>query len=348
VGETVKPRGLAEYPRAAHWDGATWKFAALGLPAGAKGGYLGGVSCVGGGCVAVGGYWSGLRAFPLAEYWDGRSWTTGRQPGSVGAGSIGLNGVYCQTERSCVAVGASYPHQVNGDTIAIGESWDGSSWHAALPPVQAPATSSKLDSVWCYSPGRCAAVGTFTDDQGSRWGLSAYWSHGTWTAGNAPYYGARNAELSSVSCGSPTQCMSVGVTIISAGGGSYPTTLTEGWDGRSWRPFGDVPALSSADKVMPEAVSCWAPYACLAVGRAGGYQTANDGMPDAWKYIDGWDAARVPAPAGRAGGTFLGVACPARAECVAVGETGQDRPGAAEHGLIGRWDGTSWRLTTVA
>jgi hypothetical protein len=99
--------------------------------------------------------------------------------------------------RSCVAVGAAYQYRTYSYLAAVGESWDGTTWRAALSPAQSPATRSKLDSVSCYSAGRCAAVGTFTDDQGSRWALSAYWSHGTWAAGNAPYYAAQNAELSS-------------------------------------------------------------------------------------------------------------------------------------------------------
>ena len=350
VGGTGEPSGPTVSPRAIHWDGTTWQARALGLPAGGKSGYLSGVSCAADGCVAVGSYSTGTRVLPLAEYWDGRSWASGIQPTSVRDGYTALSGVYCQTARSCVAVGASYQYQPNGDSTAVGESWDGTTWRAALPPLQAPATRSKLSGVWCYSPGRCTAVGTFTDDQGSQWALSAYWNHGTWTAGNAPYYAAGNAELSSVSCGSPTNCITVGVTYIAADGGSYPTKVTEEWDGHSWRPFSDEPALSSVDKVMLAAVSCWAAYACLVVGGAGRYRTTNDGRPDAWTFTTTgqWGAAPVPAPGGGTGGNFLGVACPAPANCVAVGETGLDRQRAAEHGLIGRWDGTSWRLTTIA
>jgi hypothetical protein len=169
-------------------------------------------------------------------------------------------------------------------------------------------------------------------------------------AGNVPYYGAGDAELFGVSCGSSDRCIAVGVSTYATAGGHYPSEITEEWVGSGWRPIAEDPALSSADKVLPHAVSCWAAYGCLAVGGTGRYQAPNDGVPDAWTFGETgrWGAAMVPPPVGGAGGIFLGVACPAPNECVAVGDTGQNRKGATERALAGQWDGTSWRLTIIS
>lgn len=267
----------------------------------------------------------------------------GRQPTSAGAGATSLNGVSCQTARNCLAVGSTL--QPDGHTTAAGESWDGTAWRAAVPPVAAAAASSKLTSVWCYSADRCAAVGIFTSDQDSHQGLAAYWDHGTWTAGPAPYHGAGDTLLNGISCGSPARCVTVGLDIDPAG--SRLGMAAQEWDGSRWRPFPDGPALPPAHTPMPSALSCWDATSCLAVGGAGMYVHANDGKPAAWALgpAGHWAPAPVPPPAGGAGGTLLGVACPAPDQCMAVGEIGPI--GRTQHGLAGQWNGTSWRLTTI-
>jgi hypothetical protein len=91
-----------------HWDGTAWKIV-HGVPT-----YpderLGGISCVPGQCVAVGGWYAGTHEPLVLAHDAGGGWS----PEAPAANTTGsLNAVSCPTAATCVAVGDS----INGDAV---------------------------------------------------------------------------------------------------------------------------------------------------------------------------------------------------------------------------------------
>jgi hypothetical protein len=144
------------------------------------------------------------------------------------------------------------------------------------------------------------------------WYLHRYAS--SWIAGRGwrpVAFGARtdpDAYLKSVSCVSRTFCLAVGRK-------NEHRHWIERWDGHRWR------AVPTPDGRW-FAVSCTSRTFCMMVGEYGGSA-----------FWDGASVHAVPTP-----GQFTGaVSCVSSTDCTAVGATGF-----AAHGLITRWNGTSW------
>jgi hypothetical protein len=162
---------------AEHWNGKRWQVRGKLGPA--SQGTLEGVSCLrGAACLAVGavGLDQGQPGVPIAQRWNGRKWVA-MAVGVRGSGGQ-LEGISCNSARSCVAVGL----QAVGEFASpereglpksmqlIVEHYDGRRW----TPVHVPEVTATFDqfnsrtlatvvpsltSVSCLEAGTCVAVG---------------------------------------------------------------------------------------------------------------------------------------------------------------------------------------------
>ncbi len=285
-----------------------------------------GVSCTSASaCTAVG----STEVATLAERWDGRRWAIQQTP-SPGSGAA-LSAVSCAGPAWCMAVGSSGSL---GSQTALAELWNGRTWSVRLP-VTPPHGHARLLGVSCPAPGRCLAVG----DHSGGPALAERWNGKSWAVlPLASLPGAQVGPLESVSCTSPAACTAVGSYASSSSG---PGTVAERWNGATW-----------AVRVTPPAgalygVSCAAATACTAVGLSqyhnGGYRVS---------VTRGWDGTRwaahaVPNPAHNAGTELLGVSCPSRGACFAVGDYTPAGVIAGYATLAERWEGTRWAIQAV-
>ena len=301
------------------------------------------VSCVATGfCLAVGGGFSGAATTPLVSSWNGTTWNATTP---MGAPDAGPNGVSCRSASWCMVVGAqstgAFADVVDGNTwtaltlpsvpgaitqlysvsctsttacSAVGDSvvgmsltpwivqWDGTSWSAASLPSGIPAEGS-LNSVSCV-PGACQAVG----NAGSV-GLHLQGTGATWTSATSPA-GVGEYALYSVSCGSPTSCVTVG----SQNNAVSPAGLAQHFDGSSWTTTPVPPATGGTSETL-QSVDCVGATSCVAVGVWTG-TTGNEDLVEAW---DGTSWVQQPVQGVGTEDVLSAVSCAVGASCVAVG-----------------------------
>jgi hypothetical protein len=138
-----------------------------------------------------------------------------------------------------------------------------------------------------------------------------------------------------VSCPSPSACTATGVAA------NLP--LAERWDGAHWR-LQHTPRLRVGGFLA--GVSCASAVACTAVGaRTGKSENPTGALAERW---DGtrWRIQPTPNPAGAASAALFGVSCTSRTFCMAVGLS-FDSSGMPIGPVVGRWDGTRWRIRPV-
>jgi hypothetical protein len=162
VGSTSEPTDnmLAEI-----WNGTSWTLMSTPNPAGGSSSYLGSVSCTAvAACTATGDYYNGSVQASLAERWNGTTWTAQTTVNRPGATDTDLVGDSCVTASHCVSVGGNFK---NGNTRAIAEHWDGSSWTIKHVGAPSGSTESALVSVSCPTTTDCTAVGFWANGTGT-------------------------------------------------------------------------------------------------------------------------------------------------------------------------------------
>jgi hypothetical protein len=185
---------------AEQWDGTSWTFEHVPLPALTDGQLLG-VSCsTARDCVAVGD--SGGGTSPLAEHWNGSRWTIQTMPRPAGD-NITLTGVSCTWRARCTAVG----YTSNGalQETAVVERWDGTRW--TIQKDAAPA-QTMLSAVSCPSAQSCTAVG----GDRSPTAVAEHWDGTGWTLQPTPQPRSTTtgAGFYGVSCLESSYCTAVG------------------------------------------------------------------------------------------------------------------------------------------
>jgi hypothetical protein len=313
---------------AEQWDGTRWSVQTTPNASGSQFDYLNSVSCTASSaCTAVGASFdSSDAASTVAERWDGQKWSLQATPNAPG-GSL-LIGVACTGASACTAVG--YGNDASGVLVTLAQGWDGTQW-SAQPTVNVDgARGTKMYAVDCKSPVMCMAVGQSTGGTtAQRWDGMAWRVVPTPNAAGAGVNG-----LFSVSCTLPSFCIAVGAVFDSFNSGNSLGTITERWDGTSWR-LQATPTTGTPGSFL-NAVSCTSPSACTAVG-----STPAGPAAERWNGST-WSLQSVPQP--DAPFSFLtGVACTSAVACIAVG-------GAIDNNfnslgtVAERWDGTSWSL----
>lgn len=206
-----------------------------GLPSGASGGSLSGISCqTGGNCTAV-----GTAAIGGSDQPMGFSVTAGvfgqgaRIPLPSGGTSGTLTSVACTSPGNCFAVG----HYVDagGQTQAMVAAQIAGAWEqvseVALPAGAAAAQGATLSSIACPASGQCKAVGSYSSASGQQTAMLVLQSAGTW--GQAVPLtlpaGATASRLDSISCTTSSACTATGAVLA---GTAAPLAATD--TGGTW------------------------------------------------------------------------------------------------------------------
>jgi len=325
--------------------GTSWGTAGLPAAAQTSGTSLSSVACPTARlCVAVG---SAGSAGGLVLTGSGRSWRLTR-PSAPGPGSVitQLSGVACPTATECLAVGTFRDSAGMLHGLLLTRS--GSSWTDAQALLPAGGSNLMLSSVACSSASQCVASGSFLTSAGKFEALMLTWAGSAWSAGTPVQLPANVDQqsfggLSALSCAASGHCVAVGGYTDTAGAGRG--LLVYG-SGSSWRAA-QAPVPPGAGRLQSvdlESVSCAGP-SCAAVGDYLDAADNDEGLLLAGTGTS-WTAVTAPLPANARPSQETGptgawsVACPAAAQCTAVG----DYVDSASHleGLLLTLSGSSW------
>ena len=263
------------------WDGATWKVAPS-PNRGSAANVLSAVWCASTvSCVAVGSSQVGASTRTLVETWNGHTWALDASSANHAPSSDNsLAGVSCAAARSCTAVGSYVdPHGVPHTLV---ESWNGTRW-SIVPSRDNGPDGSTLTGVSCLSATSCQAVGTY-EIAGFDTGLLPRtlvesWNGTKWSIGPSPNRGTSANAFTGVSCVSATACKAVGWYQTHTAG--VHQTLTETWNGKTWRIVGSPNPVTSpaTDNYLGVRGSALNAVACRAVNvcRSAGFYVDIDG-----------------------------------------------------------------------
>lgn len=358
--------GAEDEPLVFTQDGSGWRETVLPLPAGAKAGALGPVSCPSAGNCSAAGHFTDAageyRAMVATE--NGGSWgapvevalpsnVAPHPESSFGEYAAYVQSLSCASPGNCAAVGI-YTDALGSPEGLLLTQTDGT-WargvEAQLPANAEPPAGSYLypvtglGSVSCASTGECAAVGGYGDRRSDQFGMNLAEHAGRWrsaeeapvpaNAGPNPQQGnVPSAPVWGIACPASGACSAIG-SYVDQGGNQHGLLLVE--RAGSWTA-GEL--LLPSDARGPfrggvDALSCPSAGKCLA---AGSYSVGADAIrllfvterDGRWERAVG---ASLPANADeRQGGYSTSVSCPSATACVAVGSY-MDTAGATQ-GLI--------------
>lgn len=275
---------------------------------------LGSVSCTSAGnCVVVGSYTtkSGTQQALLMSQSSGAWQAAVKAPlpsDAEAAGASGLASVSCGAPDACTAVGTYLDNSGQARGLLVSES--GGNWtarSAPLPPDAATPADVNLGPVSCAGSDSCVAVGSYVgSSSGQPEALLLSETAGRWTAiaaplpadAGGPKLQFTGGQLSSVSCGSTTECTAVGIyydgsgnlrgLLISGGGDSWTASAAPlPADGLDQGQGGDPKWFDLTSVACPSAGNCTAVgfYQSLSgeegllLGESGGEWTATEVQP---------------------------------------------------------------------
>jgi hypothetical protein len=307
-------------------------------PAGAKEGYLKGVSCASSSteCDAVGYFENSSEKFvPLAEKLSGTSWTAQEPPDPTGAKVGDLTGVSCASSKECTAVG--YFENSSEKFVPLAEKLNGTSWTVQEPPNPTGAKEGVLWGVSCSASTACTAVGRFLSSE--KWvPLAERWNGTAWSAQEPPDpTGAKESTLNGVSCTSSTDCTAAGYFENSSG---RVAPLAEKWNGTSWS-VQELPNPTGAKEVYLEGVSCASSSECVAVGEFFNSSEKYVPLAERWNGAS-WAVQEPPIPAEGEFNSLDGVSCTSSGECTAAGYF--ENSAEKDLSLAERWNGAAWSV----
>ncbi len=181
---------------------------------------------------------------------------------------------------ACLAVPLAYGSPAAAEVAAVvaRPASPASGWRTA---VEVPGLGmlntggdASVSSVSCASSGNCAAGGFYTDTAADFYAFVVSEKNGTWgkatqVQGQAPLTADLPAQVESVSCAKPGDCVAGG--FYGGGSGSTEAFVVSETNG-AWGKAIEVPgsaALNVGKQAEVESISCAAPGNCL----AGGYYT---------------------------------------------------------------------------
>jgi hypothetical protein len=296
--------------------------------------------------MAVGLYQASGRGsvyFTLAEAWNGKAWTIVAIPSPQHrGGGAELNAISCVSSTDCMAVGESLIFTSTGNLIPspLAEAWNGSKW-TILPTPTLGTSGGSLNGIACTSASSCMAVGNKgTSTYSNHFTLAEAWNGTTWKVVRTPPPPKGGTALLRVSCTSSASCMAVGYYGFN-GGNNSQITLSEHWNGTSWRILATPnPGTSGA----LGGVACFSASACMATGDhfAGSPNRTIATLSERWDGTK-WQVQPSPNPAGAALAAFGDVSCISPSACMGVG-TATDQTGEENFTLAESWNGTAWAI----
>jgi hypothetical protein len=210
-------------------------------------------------------------------------------PGGEEDGEV--DAISCASAGNCVAGGAQSSEYFYTFKAFLAQERNGHWGKAiAVPGLKAlnKGEASEVDSVWCASAGNCVVGGDYTQRNGDCQGFVVVERNGTWGAAmEVPGLAALNkrgdAEVSSVSCSSASDCLGGGYYSASSGQRGFVVIERNG----HWRAATAVPGLEALNKgnrpTQVLTVSCAPGGRCAAGGyysdsshRRQGFVTTED------------------------------------------------------------------------
>ncbi len=284
-------------------------------------------------CMAVGsGFLFGGAYY--AELWNGATWSPVTLP-STGGAAPSLAQVSCVSASFCVAVGTTDLGSSGAATLI--EQWNGTAW--TIVPGTPAATTALLGGVACTSTTYCLAVGLTATSSTSDQLLSEQWNGTTWTESSLPALPSGTVvEPLSVSCGSPSSCMAVGLSGPEMGGGGAVQAWSASWNGTSWT-YPVVPSGSGGTTYLAD-VSCAGMSYCMAVG----FFEPTAKLDSEINVVVTWNGSSwspaAPGPTTAPGNILDGVSCFSATSCTAVGANALG--GSSASPQVQTWNGASW------
>ena len=246
---------------------------------------------------------------------------------AAGVHQAALAAVSCARAKLCIAVGRrARPH----GQAPFAERWRGGSWTGLAIPAP-KASDAFLVAVSCASSTACTAVGGQASSQTKAGPLAEQWNGRRWrvTQASDPA-GVTAGNLYGVSCASATNCVAVGTSQ----GRKRDVTLSERWNGRSWKV---LPQLEVRRSVTLTGVDCIARF-CMAVGEIEAPAQAGEVAMAAKLIRNSWQLVSTPGLAGSNLTVFYDDWCSSRAFCLAVGQY----QGTTDKAIAEQWTGTTW------
>jgi hypothetical protein len=300
-------------------------------------GFLFGISCpTSGSCVSVGDDDGGGTLLGAGALVD--SFTSGTWHAESVATNLTypvLNGVWCASTSSCVAVGDYGASNANSGQSFV-ETRSNGTWTTTTSGLSpSGAVASDLTSVTCLTISSCVAVGTYWDSSGDNHALFETLSGGSWTASTAADpSGATDVFDESIQCFSATSCLAVGSWGRNSTT-SYP--LLETLSGGIW-----TASTLGAQGDLLRSLSCPSAGSCMAIG----YDNSGQGVAESLSSGT-WTRTLIPIPSGTSMNGVVGVACPSDInDCVAIGSYREPANAADPDTLMETYSNGTWTPTT--
>lgn len=167
VGHDVPAAATASLTE--RWNGSRW--AVAHTPSSGPGEQNGDICSSSSACLAVG---VSDSFHPLSQRWNGSGWNATTMPRLNGE----LLGVACVRRTDCVAVGDAT--STSGQSVVLGERWNGSKWATMRSRGPAEAALVTLESAACTGASNCWAVGTYLRGP-YLYPLIEHWNGGAWS-----------------------------------------------------------------------------------------------------------------------------------------------------------------------
>ena len=357
VGTLGTPQGnpLPSGGLLASWNGRRWTRIAAPAPTGSSI-VLTSISCTkSGACAAGGSYWlrsTKIITAPLVETRSrsGGRWSDRKLPAPFPTTAAALRkgrdfelvttSVSCASRSSCTLIGY-YRHENLGSTTfpQFSEVWNGTRWRLVTMPQPEQLTTPQ--SLSCWAPQQCLAVGTLTKGDVDTTFAERQTPSG-WTLVAAPALSAQVTDRA-LACRSAATCTAIGTTYESGQGELQVSRLT----GAEWSAQTPTAAAGTAGAQFTD-VSCsrGAGSQCGAVGsyeNSDGGQSvlAERGSPGSWTLTP------APTPVGIHSATLTSVSCPTATFCMAVGNVAQTAFSTSSGPLAETWNGSSWQIVPL-
>jgi hypothetical protein len=260
------------------------------------------------------------------------TWGLVSTPSVPGVGQ-GLYGVTAISASDAWAVGDVY-NQALGDQQTLTQHWDGIRWQTVASPSVRNAYNH-LTGVSGTSSNDVWAVGYTIDDRNYAWQiLILHWNGTSWSIVRGARLGNSYNACTRVLALAPNDVWAVGYN----GTNINFHTLTEHWDGLSWKAI-PTPAPGTYDALYgiagTSANDLWA---------AGYYKEGSLIYKSLALHWNGTAWLEVDSPNTTGYNWFNGGTATAANDVWAIGYEYEDGGNAIAHPLIQRWDGTEWSV----
>ena len=236
----------------------------------------------------------------------------------VPAGMVGatLLAVSCTAANACTAVGAAQANNSGTMQVALGETWNGTTWQARVTPFPKSAAQGRLDGVSCVSPVSCVAVGDYSLAPEEYHSVAEAWDGTSWKVQVTPTFTRQFSQLYSVSCSSPGTCTAVGWRP----GGAAGSVLVERLSAGRWLVQQTPVLTGGVDALGLNGVSCTSATSCTSTGASRERTGTRDDQTLA-EHWDGktWTVEPSPSLSSTPSSFLFAVSCTSATTCTSVG-----------------------------